>query len=296
MATQPTAKRGPPSALSTPPILSWHLSATSASTTAEKVRGGVRVPAVRLPRPRPHQQMLRALLAHTVLRLSPYPQWMRQTIWFESQMMYGPEASRYPAARLFQERDSNSKQLTKLFIKQTHERLRNIAFSDNPKLACRLWILEMLENFAYMHVALITPEDVAAHYYDWRFTGLREHIDAAIEKYFREALQQQSSSREDVLRFIEWEHGFVDMRLRVARFANETMGDGADTWYGPLFGWHCAYAERRLRDAIGLPRLDYGSHSLYFFEPFYTLVERLRANATNPMQGLNTPQPHLFKK
>jgi hypothetical protein len=86
---------------------------------------------------------------------------------------------------------------------------RNIAFSDNPKLASRLWILEMRKTFAYMHVALITPEDVAAYYYDWRFTGLREHIDAAIEKYFREALQQQSSSREDMLRFIEWEHGFA---------------------------------------------------------------------------------------
>ena len=237
--------------------------------------------------------MLRALLAHTFLKLSPYPQWMRQTIWFESQLMYGPGASEFPVARVFKDRDSNSKQLTKQFIKQTHERLRNIALSDNPKLACRLWILEMLESFAYMHVALMTPEDIATHYHDWSFTGLREHVDLIIDKYFKQVLHEQSSSREDVFAFIEWEHGFVDMRLRVARFANETMGDGADTWYEPLRGWYCAYAERRLRDAIGLPRLDYGSRN--FFDPFYTLVERLRANAANPMQGLDTPQPGLYK-
>jgi hypothetical protein len=237
--------------------------------------------------------MLRELSALTLLWLSPYPQWMRRTIWFESQLMYGPGASRFPAARVFGERSRNSKQLTKHFIKQTHERLRNIALSDNPKLACRLWILEMLQSFAYMHVALITPEDVAAHYLDWHFTGLREHIDALIDKYFREALGQQSDTRDDVFQFIEWEHGFVDIRLRVAHFANETMGDSANTWYEPLLGWYYAYAEWRLRDAIGLPRLNYGSRD--FFDPFYMLIERLRANAVNPMQGIDTPQPHLFK-
>lgn len=239
--------------------------------------------------------MLRELLAGTLLRLSPYPQWVRETLWFESQMMYGPGAAHFPAARVFSERNRNSKQLTTLSVKQTNQRLIDVSRSDNPKLACRLWILEMLETFAYMHVALLTPEEVTSHYYDWRFTGLREHLDATIEKYFREALGRQSCSREEMLQFIEWEHGFLDLRVRVARFADEAMGDDGRSWYGPLFGWFCAYAERRLRQAIGLASLDYGSHSLYFFEPFYTLVERLRANIANPMQGLITPQPHLFK-
>ena len=149
-------------------------------------------------------------------------------------------------------RNRNSKQLTTLSVKQTNQRLIDVSRSDNPKLACRLWILEMLETFAYMHVALLTPEEVTSHYYDWRFTGLREHLDAAIEKYFREALGQQSDSREEVFGYIEWEHGFLDLKLCVAQFANGAMGDDGDTWYGPLFGWYCAYAERRLRLAMEL--------------------------------------------
>jgi hypothetical protein len=240
------------------------------------------------------RQLLGLALLRLLGRLSRFPRWHQETIRFEAQMMFGPKASRFPVARVFSERGRNSKQLTKLFLKQTHQHLTDIRDCNNPKLACRLWILDMLETFAYMHVALLTPEEVVAHHYDWRFTGLREHLDAAIEKYFREALGQQSDSREEVFQFIEWEHGFVDLKLRVARFANGAMGDSGDTWYEPLFGWYCAYAERRLRSAIGLTSLDYGS-ALNFFAPFYTLVERLRAGAANPMQGLITPQPQLFK-